>query len=403
MSTRKRSASTAGLEPAPTTKSRTRETERTGTAKEVQHHTVKGEKCTIIIDVTSTRKCRADPCRKTVHAEFTIRRPNKRTVKLGHVDGETIDKAFIRPDSTTAAWLEMLKPPPGYTGNLQTFGDQNDAVDDFRKGLIGLYTQKGKARSKFTHLQHQLAAKKMHYICHFELQAAFHGGSGFAQIAMRAYLTALGKLTNDHAVQGTVLLSPAAILTVFESKQKKAGVPIDWFEVVEKLIKSYGKCGFEVWLRASKTVKYSMTIMGQTIPQVAANLPASTMFPPRLPVREMANLRITPPDPSKTTAAAKKSYLWHGRYFAQTPDTDPAWIEEGKPKPRRVRHATYGLVDPDQYYALRAIVDETATHYLIQWEDDAETGESFENSWEPKANATADAVATWEASRTATR
>lgn len=52
--------------------------------------------------------------------------------------------------------------------------------------------------------------------------------------------------------------------------------------------------------------------------------------------------------------------------------------------------------DPDREYKLKSIIGETETHYLIEWENDEETGEVFEDSWEPKENANREAVADYE-------
>ena len=56
----------------------------------------------------------------------------------------------------------------------------------------------------------------------------------------------------------------------------------------------------------------------------------------------------------------------------------------------------HGTFDDSKYYKVKAIIDETATRYHISWEDDEETGESYENTWEPKSNVTADTIAEWE-------
>lgn len=51
------------------------------------------------------------------------------------------------------------------------------------------------------------------------------------------------------------------------------------------------------------------------------------------------------------------------------------------------------------WYAARAILDETATHYLIRWEgSDPSTSAPFEPSWEPKRNASAALVRAWRRS-----
>ena len=59
----------------------------------------------------------------------------------------------------------------------------------------------------------------------------------------------------------------------------------------------------------------------------------------------------------------------------------------------------HGDFDPEKLYKLKSICGETATHYLIDWEDDPETGKKFKKSWEPKENVNAEAVEDWEYSR----
>ena len=59
----------------------------------------------------------------------------------------------------------------------------------------------------------------------------------------------------------------------------------------------------------------------------------------------------------------------------------------------------HGNVDPEREYKLKSIVGESATEYLINWEDDEETGEKFENTWEPKDHANQEAVDDWEAQK----
>jgi len=56
----------------------------------------------------------------------------------------------------------------------------------------------------------------------------------------------------------------------------------------------------------------------------------------------------------------------------------------------------HGRIDYDRDYELRAILDERRGRYLIDWEDDKVTGESYEPTWEPKRNANKSAVEDWE-------
>lgn len=56
----------------------------------------------------------------------------------------------------------------------------------------------------------------------------------------------------------------------------------------------------------------------------------------------------------------------------------------------------HGQVDYNRVYKLRSILDESRGRYLIEWEDDEVTGESYEPTWEPKRNANKVAVEDWK-------
>ena len=56
----------------------------------------------------------------------------------------------------------------------------------------------------------------------------------------------------------------------------------------------------------------------------------------------------------------------------------------------------HGKIDPKREYKIKSIVDESDTKYLISWEDDEVTGESFSDTWEPKRNANQEAIDDWE-------
>ncbi|KAK4501441.1 hypothetical protein PRZ48_007250 [Zasmidium cellare] len=72
-------------------------------------------------------------------------------------------------------------------------------------------------------------------------------------------------------------------------------------------------------------------------------------------------------------------------------------------KRRRGEPATtphpHGNVDPERLYKVRSILEERDDEYLIDWEDDEETGEKFEPTWEHKSNANRAAVEEFEARR----
>ena len=54
-----------------------------------------------------------------------------------------------------------------------------------------------------------------------------------------------------------------------------------------------------------------------------------------------------------------------------------------------------GAQGGEDFYAVKDIIDENETHYRIDWENNAATGESYSPTWEPKSFANDEAVADW--------
>ncbi|KFX92762.1 hypothetical protein O988_07140 [Pseudogymnoascus sp. VKM F-3808] len=65
-------------------------------------------------------------------------------------------------------------------------------------------------------------------------------------------------------------------------------------------------------------------------------------------------------------------------------------------RPKRKRGTPQKKYDENQLYDLRDILDESETHYLIDWADDKITGETYEPTWEPKSFVEQDAIVAWE-------
>ena len=65
----------------------------------------------------------------------------------------------------------------------------------------------------------------------------------------------------------------------------------------------------------------------------------------------------------------------------------------------------HGDFDAEKLYKLRAIIDEDKTkrRYLVDWEDDEETGEKYTPTWEPFANANKEAIEDWRRTKAARR
>ncbi|KAK3679809.1 hypothetical protein LTR78_000185 [Recurvomyces mirabilis] len=57
----------------------------------------------------------------------------------------------------------------------------------------------------------------------------------------------------------------------------------------------------------------------------------------------------------------------------------------------------HGEIDPDEYFAVRSILDERPGQYLVDWDDSPRTGEAYQPTWEPKKNVTAAAIKEWKA------
>ncbi|KAH0541758.1 hypothetical protein FGG08_003780 [Glutinoglossum americanum] len=72
---------------------------------------------------------------------------------------------------------------------------------------------------------------------------------------------------------------------------------------------------------------------------------------------------------------------------ADKPEASPS-------RPRKSKPAA--IADADKLWTVRSIQAEKGNKYLIDWEDDPVTGESYAPTWEPKANANKEAIDHWE-------
>lgn len=65
----------------------------------------------------------------------------------------------------------------------------------------------------------------------------------------------------------------------------------------------------------------------------------------------------------------------------------------------------HGDFDEDKLWKVRSILEERIKsgkfQYLIDWEDDEQTGEKYPPTWEPKKNLTLDVLAEWEEEKAA--
>lgn len=114
---------------------------------------------------------------------------------------------------------------------------------------------------------------------------------------------------------------------------------------------------------------------------------------------------------------ADETYVWSGSRFLVDYDIELNWLLRAKQSNRKLiqalfpdyelpppvsRRSSVALVpfDPEQKYLVRRILAEEGERYLIQWEDDPDTGRTFRPTWEPKDHANALAVAEWQQRKT---
>ncbi|KFY80092.1 hypothetical protein V499_00981 [Pseudogymnoascus sp. VKM F-103] len=81
--------------------------------------------------------------------------------------------------------------------------------------------------------------------------------------------------------------------------------------------------------------------------------------------------------------------------LSPTPDYTPS-PQRPRRKVKRKRETPQKKYDENQLFDLRDILDESETHYLIDWADDKVTGETYDPTWEPKSFVEQDAIVAWE-------
>ncbi|MCJ1475834.1 hypothetical protein MMC13_004498 [Lambiella insularis] len=89
--------------------------------------------------------------------------------------------------------------------------------------------------------------------------------------------------------------------------------------------------------------------------------------------------------PRRKRTNSSESYLF--RHIAKRQQRSPCAVQD----PADVPFGSQGKL-----WKVRDIIDENATKYLIDWEDDPETGQKFKPTWEVKHYANATAVSDWK-------
>ncbi|KAK4617534.1 hypothetical protein CLAFUR4_12645 [Fulvia fulva] len=131
----------------------------------------------------------------------------------------------------------MLSIPEGYKGNLRTHSSEKDAIQDREKIMMLLHDKEGSPSPHLSTEQRELlTAEQVHYIDKLWLEKQYVGtGLGF-------HFT------------GPVVLSPAPM----DVKDT------EYDEGMKKLIESYKRSGFEVWVNPDFQLRGPIAVMAST-------------------------------------------------------------------------------------------------------------------------------------------
>ncbi|OBT76860.1 hypothetical protein VF21_04712 [Pseudogymnoascus sp. 05NY08] len=110
--------------------------------------------------------------------------------------------------------------------------------------------------------------------------------------------------------------------------------------------------------------------------------------PPKLPITSQQN--HLPKVKKQPRGRPRKNSV-----LSPTPDYTPSPQRSGR-KVKKKRETPQKKYDENQLFDLRDILDESETHYLIDWADDKVTGETYDPTWEPKSFVEQDAIVAWE-------
>lgn len=110
--------------------------------------------------------------------------------------------------------------------------------------------------------------------------------------------------------------------------------------------------------------------------------------PPKSPITSQQN--HLPKVPKRPRGRPRKNSV-----LSPTPDYTPSPQRSGR-KVKKKRETPQKKYDENQLFDLRDILEESETHYLIDWADDKVTGETYDPTWEPKSFVEQDAIVAWE-------
>lgn len=197
-------------------------------------------------------------CCTNIVARFTIRDPGKIASRhLGELHSSTINKS-PRADhcADQKTWQqEVLSVPDSYNGDIRTHSGESDAVQDREKIMMLLHDQHGVPSPRLSKGPQQLlTGKQVHYIDKLWLEKQYIG-TGIGTLVMKSYLDALTTLEKGFAFTGPVVLSPAP-MNIKDS---------EYDDGMRKLIQSYKKSGFEVWIEPDFQLRGPIAIMGRSV------------------------------------------------------------------------------------------------------------------------------------------
>ncbi|KFY44368.1 hypothetical protein V494_01509 [Pseudogymnoascus sp. VKM F-4513 (FW-928)] len=129
----------------------------------------------------------------------------------------------------------------------------------------------------------------------------------------------------------------------------------------------------------------------------------AVILQPRRRGRPPRNPSAAPPKPpvtSQQTPLPKVQKRPKGRprknaVLSPTPDNTQSPHRPSR-RPKRKGGTPQKKYDENQLFDLRDILEESETHYLIDWADDKITGETYDPTWEPKSFVEQDAIVAWE-------
>lgn len=185
-----------------------------------------------------------------ISADFFLRNGDGGAEKnIGSIITDVVTKSF-KDDQGVKEWIkELLTPKPGEA-----------EIDEVSKVFRTLFDIKGAPQKSLTKYRRELSAGRNMFIHTFQINEPYRG-LGIAQIAMQAFFQGIANLSDDNDYEGPIVLSPAADADARDAMQA-AGTWTDEASAEAGLIRSWGKSGFEVWLRGEADVEGSVTVMG---------------------------------------------------------------------------------------------------------------------------------------------